>query len=144
MNVFFDLVWIYPFWWSWDLITGILPDKSEVVGGFCWSKFVWTKVYMSSPMSVHSHWPFDHYFQSLCVFVFHVLWHHIKIVSWSFHMNIFVWSTFWSSLLILWMSWRETVSVLNSRPSWLWTCDSSPPPTPGHHCARCIQFFFVI
>jgi hypothetical protein len=51
----------------------------EVVAGFFWSKFVRTLLYMSSPMSVHNHWPFDHYFQSLCVLVLYALRHHIKI-----------------------------------------------------------------
>jgi hypothetical protein len=36
----------------WDLITGMEVRTREVVAGFCWSKFVWTQLYMSSPMSV--------------------------------------------------------------------------------------------
>jgi hypothetical protein len=31
-----------------------------------------SQVYMSTPMSVHSHRPFDHYFQSLCLLVVYV------------------------------------------------------------------------
>ncbi len=33
---------------SWDLITRIQGRTKEVITGFCWSKYVWTSVYMSN------------------------------------------------------------------------------------------------
>ena len=87
-------------------------------------------------MSVYSHWPFDHYFQSLCLLVIHTVWNHTKIVSWSFPMSIFVWSTVWSSLIILRMSWRDTAAALNSWSSWLCHRNSPPPQSPDHHAGR--------
>jgi hypothetical protein len=45
-----------------------------------------------------------------------------------------VWSTVWCSLLILNMSWFPAVSVINSWPCRLWSCNSSPhPPSPNPH-----------
>ncbi len=37
---------------------------------------------MPSTRFVDRHWPGDHYFQSLCLLVLHVVWNHTKIVSW--------------------------------------------------------------
>ena len=78
---------------------------------------------MSSRISVEDHWRFEHYLQSLCRVVIHTVGNGTKctkIVSWSFPMILFVWSTVWYSLLILKMSWCPSTSVLNSWSCRLW------------------------
>ena len=57
------------------------------------------------------------------------------IVSRSFPMSLFLWSTVWWSLLIFRMSWSAVAVALKSCPSWLWSHNSSPPPSPKPHCA---------
>ncbi len=54
-------------------------------------------------------------------------------MSWSFPMNLFVWSTVWWSLFILKMNWIPETVELNSWPSRLWSRNSSPPPSLNPH-----------
>jgi hypothetical protein len=97
------------------------------------AKVLRTQVHMSSRSSVQNHWHFDHYLQSLCLPVLHAARNRTKIVPKSFPMRLFLWSTVWSSLLILRISWHASAAALNSWPSRLWSRNSSPPPSPSPH-----------
>ena len=58
---------------------------------------------MTIPRSVERHWSSQHCVQSLLcllVTVFHDVWNRTKIVSSSFPMNLFLWSTVWRWLTI--------------------------------------------
>ncbi len=90
------------------------------------TKVLRTQVHMSRN-SVQNHWHF------LCLPVLDVVWNNTKIVPWSFPMGLFLWSTFWCSLLILRMSWSAPATTLNSWSSRLWSRNSSPPSSPNPH-----------
>jgi hypothetical protein len=99
-------------------LSAVVKQNSSSCGKIPWDLFrpwvVSTKVHTSTHTSVKRHrvW--------MC--------YHTKIVSWSFPMSLFVWSTVWCSLLILKMRWcPPEVEKKDEHGFWtIWQLDLTP------------------